>query len=263
VSIISRPVISSEAMVLRVWSYAETSVIASLLTEKTGFVKVIAKGARKSKSNLQSLVQPGTLVDVEFTDVANRELQYLRGGSVQLDSSSNNLTLEKTSYLLAIVEIIDRCKPSGKDVDLFHLCRRFVKVLMSLPEAVTASAYYRFQLELMNMQGIAPVLDKCSNCQEIMSKTLNSNCFFSYSSGGVVCSSCVCGDSPGRFLTPQVYLNLCTLSEYGIDNETSTTRFVDRETGIVLHRFLEYYLPEYRLPTALDMLNICKVNSGS
>ncbi|MBT3317607.1 DNA repair protein RecO [bacterium] len=260
---ISRPVISSEAMVLRVWPTGETSVIASLLTEETGFVKVIAKGARNSKSNLRSLVQPGTIVDIEYTVVEGRDLQYLRGGSASPGASKASLTLEKTAYLLAIVEIIDRCKPTGKDADLFHLCRRFMEVLSSLPSSVNASAYYRFLLELLNMQGLAPTLNRCSNCR---SEILNDRAvvhFFSYSSGGIVCADCLDTGKAGRELTPPVYSNLRKLLEQGIDTGPPVARQVDRETGIVLHRFLEYHLPDYRLPTALDMLKVCKTNKES
>jgi len=263
VTTISRPVISSEAMVLRVWPTGETSTIASLLTEESGFIKVIAKGARNSKSNLRSLVQPGTIVDVEYTVLEGRDLQYLRGGSVSLGASKTNLTLEKTAYLLAIVEIIDRCKSTGKDIDLFHLCRRFREVLSSLPSGLNSSAYYRFLLELLNMQGIAPTLNRCSNCRVDILDDKASVQFFSYSSGGIVCANCLGTGRAGRDLTPPVYNNLRKLLEQGIDIGPQVTRQVDRETGIVLHRFLEYHLPDYRLPTALDMLKICKANKES
>jgi len=261
VTTISRPVISSAAMVLRVWPTGETSVIASLLTEESGFVKVIAKGARNSKSNLRPLVQPGTIVDVEYTVVEGRDLQYLRGGSVSLGSSKTSLTLEKTAYLLAIVEIIDRCRPTGKDIDLFHLCRRFMEVLSSLSSGLNASAYYRFLLELLNMQGLAPTLNRCSNCRAEMLSDSASVHFFSYSSGGIVCANCLGAGKAGRDLTPPVYSNLRKLLEQGIDTGPPVARQVDRETGIVLHRFLEYHLPDYRLPAALDMLKVCKVNT--
>ena len=32
------------------------------------------------------------------------------------------------------------------------------------------------------------------------------------------------------------------------------TRAISRDWGVMLHRFLEYHLPGYRLPAALDLL---------
>ena len=81
-SVLSRPAASSPALVLRTWNCGETSVIASLLTRDHGFVKVIAKAARRPKSSLRALVEPGRIVNAEFSLDPARELQYLRGGGV-------------------------------------------------------------------------------------------------------------------------------------------------------------------------------------
>ena len=73
VGLLSRPVVVCDALVLRTWACGETSVIASLLTDGHGFVKVIAKSARRSGSTLRPLVQPGRLIEVEYGLATGRD----------------------------------------------------------------------------------------------------------------------------------------------------------------------------------------------
>lgn len=91
-SVLTKPSAASDALVLRAWPCGETSVIASLLTRELGFVKVLAKAARRPRSRLRPLVEPGRLLNVEFGLDPARELQYLRGGSVLLDPLAEGAT---------------------------------------------------------------------------------------------------------------------------------------------------------------------------
>ena len=50
-SVLSRPVAGTDALVLRAWPCGETSAVVSLLTRDEGFVKVLAKAARRRRSN--------------------------------------------------------------------------------------------------------------------------------------------------------------------------------------------------------------------
>ncbi|NCQ33592.1 hypothetical protein GW813_00675, partial [bacterium] len=65
-SVLPRPVACTDALVLRSWPCGETSAIASYLTRDHGYVKVIAKAARRPRSQLRPLVEPGRLIGVEF-----------------------------------------------------------------------------------------------------------------------------------------------------------------------------------------------------
>lgn len=77
--VLPKPTAHGPALVLRVWPCRETSVIASLLTRDHGFVKVLARGVRQPGSRLRPLVEPGRLIEAEFSLDAERDLQFLRG----------------------------------------------------------------------------------------------------------------------------------------------------------------------------------------
>lgn len=257
-SLLSHPVAATDAVVLRIWPSGETSVVASLLTEGHGYVRVIAKGARSAKSVMRALVQPGRLATLEFGLAPNRELQYLRGGQLILDPLAADNSLERTAYLLAAVEMVDRCRPSGvREERLFALCRRFLQVLSCAPPGCEASIFYAFELVLLDLQGLAPVLDACVCCGCSLPPPRVAGLRFSPVAGGAVCSRCADQGivSDGRILDRETSGALSEMARRGaIDAPTVLERRVARAVGIHLHRFLTYHLPEYRLPAGLDLL---------
>ena len=252
--LLSRPVVVCDALVLRTWACGETSVIASLLTDGHGFVKVIAKSARRSGSTLRPLVQPGRLIEVEYGLATGRDLQYLRAGSVKLDPLSD-ADLEQHAYLLAAVELIDRCRTAGSDaLRLFALGAEFVRMLSCATFGSAAPLFYAFELALLVCLGMAPELQRCTGCGCDGAEADRSPFWFSPASGGLVCGRCEAsrGNAGSRRLTTATQDALVDLAAGEI--AAAPSREVRREIGILLHRFLEYHLPGYRLPAALDLL---------
>lgn len=256
--VLPRPTAASHAIVLRTWPTGETSVLASLLTADHGYVKVIAKGARGERSVLRPLVRPGRLVDVEFSLRPDRELQYLKGGQILEDAADQPLDLERTAYLLAAVDIVDRCRPGDeRDLGLFDLCRRFRRVLSSSASGSGASQFYAFEMGLLNLHGMTPELEFCAQCGEpdaVDDRGLR----FCAASGGLICRRCVAtgAGAAGRPLDRDSLAALRRLAAdtFDADPDIDGDRLRRREIGILLHRFMTYHVPMYRLPAALDLL---------
>ncbi len=154
-SVLTKPSAATDALVLRAWPCGETSVIASLLTRDLGFVKVLAKAARRPRSRLRPLVEPGRLLNLEFGLDPARELQYLRGGSVLLDPLAEGATLERSAYLLAALELVDRCRPAAPGPDqngedrLFGICEEFLAVLSSATCRRPAVLFFALEWRLL------------------------------------------------------------------------------------------------------------------
>jgi DNA repair protein RecO (recombination protein O) len=257
-SLLPQPVATSDALVLRTWPTGETSVIASLLTDGCGYVRVIAKSARSPRSALRPLVQPGRLVNLEFTQVPGRSLQYLRGGSLLLDPLARAGSLEKSAFLLAAVELVDRCRPGGaREESLFGLCEDFLRMLCCAPPGGEAGLFYAFELALLAQQGVAPALEGCAACGSPLAMEEVGG-LFSPAAGGVVCGRCraVQSSGAGRSLDRAAWRALRVLAARrpADPSPLPLPRPVARELGILLHQFLGYHLPGYRLPAALDLL---------
>jgi DNA repair protein RecO (recombination protein O) len=279
--VLSRPAANTEALVLRAWPCGETSAEVSLLTRDHGYVKVIAKGARGPRSKLRPLIDPGRLVTAEFSLDPARELQFLRGGEVDLDPMSEGPTLEKSAFLLGALELVDRCRPvaSGPGVlddrdqtpvvaHLFAVCGRFVRMLSSQSCNRPALLFFAFEWELLARHGMAPEVSSCVSCGRAGTDLELSTLQFSPAEGGIVCGRCIQagGVNGGRPLGQEAWDHLQDMARTGIDldreGEPTLARPLRREMGALLHRFLGYHLPGYRLPAALDLLRAGKDNTG-
>ena len=81
---------------------------------------------------------------------------------------------------------------------------------------------------------------------------------FDPAEGGLVCGNCVTDGAAtgGRPVSREALALLCDLETTELaglaDGELAPER--RREVGALLHRFLGYHLPGYRLPAALDLL---------
>ncbi len=257
-SLLPQPLGTGPALVLRVWPTGETSVVVSLLTAEHGAVRAIAKGAREARSRLQPLVQPGRLIDVEVTLTPGRDLQFLRGGELRLDPLAVGATLERSAYLLAALEIVDRGRPGDdREADLFRLCEEFVRVLSSAVPGSEAAVYCAFEVGLLDLQGIRPQLTACLQCERTLAEVVREGTWLDPAAGGLVCGSCraraaAAATRPLAAETLAAWPLIAGAPQRWPD--CALSRAVAREWGILLHRFLEYHLPGYRLPAALDLL---------
>jgi DNA repair protein RecO (recombination protein O) len=273
--VLSQPSISTDAVVLRAWSCGETSVIASLLTRELGFVRVLAKAARRPQSRLRPLVEPGRLLNVDFSLNPTRELQYLRSGSVDLDPLTGGLTLEQSAFLLAALELVDRCRPllgaegATSPSVMFDVCDAFIRMLSSLSDGDSARLFFAFEWQLLAYHGLDPEVQCCSSCGSVecsgnssSKSTLKGNgnagkvLWFSASEGGLVCSTCGQQSNVGRPLSAHGLQEFRAYDDGSFleENHIEMTRALRREVGAHLHRFLGFHMPGYRLPTALDLL---------
>ncbi|MHB8078651.1 MAG: DNA repair protein RecO [Candidatus Krumholzibacteriia bacterium] len=257
-SLLPQPVAATDAIVLRAWPTGETSVVAALLTARCGQLRVIAKGARGAGSALRPLVQPGRLVSVECGLDPRRQLQYLRAGGVLLDPLAGGNSLERTAFLLAGLELVEQCRLAGdREAGLFELGREFLTMLSCAPREGAARLFYAFELALLQLHGLAPVLEGCAACDSSLPRAAGAAVRFSPAAGGVICGACAAAGR-GRDGRPLAWETLVGLRELAAGPAAAVAcaapAWRERETGIVLHGFLGYHLPGYRLPAALALL---------
>ena len=121
-----------------------------------------------------------------------------------------------------------------------------------------AYRFYAFELSLLALQGLTPVLCSCAACGLGEVAAGGAGLRFSPAAGGVVCADCVARGAgrDGRDLDGEVLgaLRLLAAGPDGAPDGVPRGRRIQRELGIQLHRFLSFHLPEYRLPAALDLL---------
>ena len=70
-------IVNTSAIVLKSFSYGESSLIARCFSEKNGKVSLIVKGAKKNKSPKAPYFQPLCYIDIIYNHKLNRDLQIL------------------------------------------------------------------------------------------------------------------------------------------------------------------------------------------
>ena len=70
-------IVNTSAIVLKSFSYGESSLIARCFSEKNGKVSLIIKGAKKNKSPKAPYFQPLCYIDIIYNHKLNRDLQIL------------------------------------------------------------------------------------------------------------------------------------------------------------------------------------------
>jgi DNA repair protein RecO (recombination protein O) len=155
-----REIIRTEAVVLRSLDYGETSQIVTLLTRDRGKIGVMAKGARRTKSQFGSTLQPMAYTQVVFYYKPTRDLQILSESS-HVDSFHRlRGDLESITIGLRIVEIVDALvEEENPQPNAFALTVRALRRLNQTEERA-ANLWPFVQLRLARLLGIAPAIER-------------------------------------------------------------------------------------------------------
>jgi len=155
-----REIIRTEAVVLRSLDYGETSQIVTLLTRDRGKIGVMAKGARRTKSQFGSTLQPMAYTQVVFYYKPTRDLQILSESSHVDSFHQLRGDLESITIGLRIVEIVDALvEEENPQPNAFALTVRALRRLNQTEERA-ANLWPFVQLRLARLLGIAPAIER-------------------------------------------------------------------------------------------------------
>jgi DNA repair protein RecO (recombination protein O) len=243
------PLLTTDAIVLHVFDYSETSRILRLATRDAGVQSVLARGARRAKSRF------GSALDLFAQGVAQmylkegRDLQTLSGFDVTRARSELGADLGRFASASAVAELVLRFgTPDDSHPSLFDA---LVEALDSIAGASAASASeaglagaWRLVAEL----GFAPSLNVCSACHGPISA--QDELSFSHSAGGVLCASCARLYPRGRTIpaAARAYISAWSSAERVGALEQREARAHQR----LLREFLQEHLADGRLLRAFD-----------
>lgn len=131
------------AFVLHRWPYQESSLLCDLLTEDQGRVRVIAKGARRPKSQWRSILQPFVPLQVAFQ--GRRDLQTL----TQAESSRGAVPLVGVQLYSAfyINELVQRLTGAHNHIDgLFDDYQQTLALLSESTEVEPCLRHFEWRL---------------------------------------------------------------------------------------------------------------------
>jgi len=192
------PLVATDALVLHVFDYLETSRILRLATREHGVQSVLARGARTSSNRF------GSALDLFAEGVAQldlrpgRDLQTLAGFEVMRIRPGLAADLSRFTAAAAISECVQRVVTEDHAPAAYEITRVALDELADASGAtvlaVAVGALWRLVAEL----GFAPELEACASCHAAMASDTAAP--FSHTAGGVLCARCAARAPGARHL---------------------------------------------------------------
>ena len=193
----------------QVQDYKENDKLLWMYTEELGKVTCIAKGAKRSKSQLLSVTLP--LCFGEYLLFKGKNLYNLQEGKIINSFQGLLNNLEKLTYSSYLCELIDICVEN--DEVNSALFKEFMICLYLLStDALDYELLVRaFELRLLEATGYNLELDRCCICK----KKISVADYISLSHYGGVCDEC--NKEYGFFISKPAYNALRFLKNTSMD----------------------------------------------
>ncbi|HEX7317830.1 MAG TPA: DNA repair protein RecO [Pyrinomonadaceae bacterium] len=181
--------VETQAIVLQTYKLADADKIVLCMTEKSGLVRGVARGARRLKSKFGASLEPFTLIHLTFFEKETRELVTIKGAEIvksYFHASGSGEAFEGLVYILELVK--EFAPPHHADEKLFKMLRACVDFLAGAPaRAVAASAYT--ELWTLKLTGFLPDLKSCGDCGAPLGETFLGQRYISHE-GVPWCQDC-------------------------------------------------------------------------
>ena len=145
---------TSKAVVLKAIPFQESSIIANVLTDNQGKQALIAKGARRPKSPMRAMLEPGNLISVVYNLKQGRDMHVLRQADIVEKTYKLRYDPGKFSSAIRSLELIEQLvHPGEQNPAMFAFTETFLVWLSNVADSVTSIFPY-VQLRLAAIMGI-------------------------------------------------------------------------------------------------------------
>ena len=182
------PALRTEAVVLHVFNYLETSRILRLATREAGIQSVLARGARRSKSRYGSALDLFASGSAEIYIKSGRELHTLASFDVTRSRSELAADLERFTAASAIAELGMRFGTSEGHAELYDALIATLDAIGDSRASASIDAALAGAWQIVSQMGFAPALETCASCHSPIPDDAPAS--FSHPAGGVLCGRC-------------------------------------------------------------------------
>ena len=245
----------SNAIVIGGIKYSETSKIIKLFTEDFGKVSLIAKGARRKKSDFRGVVENFNFIEAVFIP-GKKELHTL----VECYLFDNFYLLKDNLQRLAVAyksaSLIDETQPiEDPSPEVFELLLQTLRQLNCQRNYFSLAIAFQFQL--LYPSGFLSQFNLCAVCGRPLGKTAKAGpVFYHPAESRFVCGRKQCTPHEKLLeISPGSFEIMRTLSRTRIDraHTLKLSRAQFTEIDSLLKRMFEYTLE--RRPRAVDLLD--------
>ena len=177
---------SSKGIILKVFPYSNTSVICNVFTDDYGKLTFIAKGVRKPKNPLLSILQPFNLLEIQYYHKKNRNMQLIKEADILI--TFEKLRQDYSGLIMggSVLNIINRIfEQEYPNTTIFRL------IYKTLNKIADSSEFNRiffifFLFHLSKHLGVMPNITQCHVCNKLFVE----GAIFSSNSKSLVCFDC-------------------------------------------------------------------------
>ncbi|MFD0555843.1 DNA replication and repair protein RecO [Stackebrandtia endophytica] len=232
---IQRKFFRDDALVLRTYKLGEADHIVSLLGRRSGRMRAVAKGVRRTSSKFGARLSPFGHVDLQL--IEGRNLHTVTQ-VVGIDLYGKRIAEDYQRYTAAcaISETAERLTPEEHEPSLriFQLTLGALRALADgeYPPPLVLDAYL---LRAMSAAGWAPALTECAICGRD-----GQHRAFSVSAGGCVCRNCRPAGSTHP--APETFSLLKALVSGDWKSATASAQQVRNEASGLVSAHLQWHL---------------------
>ncbi|PIQ97645.1 MAG: DNA repair protein RecO [Nitrospinae bacterium CG11_big_fil_rev_8_21_14_0_20_56_8] len=227
-------------IVLRSMDLGEKDKLVTLMTEKFGKIKCVAKSARRMKSRFGASLEPLSYVHILYFGKEYQTLYQLNQADIRKSFQHIRENLDKLYRGLYFVELIDSLVTEGHpEPQLFDL---LLEGLETLQEGNDLEPLCRlFELRIMAGLGYTPRLDLCISCKLDPGP---GELGFSFLRKGVLCGPCTRKYQPETRITPGTLNTLRRMLSIEIRNSSRLKfpRGMEEEIGAITRRMVLAHL---------------------
>ena len=243
------PLVETDAIVLHVFDYSETSRILRLATRDAGLQSVLARGARRSKTRFGSALDLFAQGAAQLQLKDGRDLQTLTAFDVTRSRAELGEEMGRFAGASALAELVLRF--SGADdvsIALFEVLADTLDRLAAAQDDIASEATLSGAWRLVSEMGFAPSIDGCAACHTPIDT--DDDLPFSHTAGGVLCERCARLYPGGRTL-PRAARHAILEWSRGRRLEECDVRAVKAHQRL-LREFLQQHLADGRSLRAFD-----------
>jgi len=163
-------------------NYGEADRILTVLTERLGKIKALAKGVRKISSKLAGNLEPYNLLQLEMSE---GKTFFVVTSSEIIECFDCDKSLSKSTRAVYMAEIIDKVFGEGeKNVQAFEIFVEALKNIASPGQELTLRFY---ELKILEQAGFKPDFYHCAGCGVKLQAGKN---YLNKMSGALLCADC-------------------------------------------------------------------------
>ncbi len=249
-----------EVIVLRSLKLGESSRIVSCLALGHGHIKLVARGVSGPRGRWGGLLECGNELEAVFYARPDRELWTLAEAGLLRAALTGGGSLDKLSYLLAVLELADRLLPEREPVrTIAAIYRRYLDRWHHEGPTAMPALFFALEMALLKELGLSIELSRCGDCGRVLQA--DEGALFRPAEGNLVCRSCSRGKGvrvgAGDLATWRTLEGFLEIGEIPrLDEEPR------RRIGKLIHLQMMHHLPRYRIPGSLYWLRTADGTEG-